>query len=92
MHRVLRRDASAGLTDTGLKMKRFATGLCVPFVDISLRASFYSASHFSTEIRAREFAWPLKRHTVLYRRYSVSVKIQKELYKMCFGENKQMKS
>ena len=38
--------------------KKFATGLCVPFVDISLRASFYSASHFSTEIRAREFAWP----------------------------------
>ena len=41
--------------------------LCVPFVDISLLASFYSASHFSKEIRAREFAWPLKRLTVLYR-------------------------
>ena len=41
--------------------------LCVAFVDISLRASFDSASHFSKEIRARKFAWPLKRHTVLYR-------------------------
>ena len=29
-----------------------------PFVDISLRASFHTASHFSTDIRAREFAWP----------------------------------
>ena len=47
--------------------KKLATGLRVPFGDISLRASFYSASDFSTEIRAREFAWPLKRHTVLYR-------------------------
>ena len=47
--------------------KKLATGLCVPFVDISPRAFFYSASHFSTEIRARVFAWPLKRHTVLYR-------------------------
>ena len=56
---------SCRLTDTGLKNK--VTVLCVPFVDISLRASFYSASHFSTEIRAREFAWPVKRHTVLYR-------------------------
>ena len=45
-------------------LKKFATGVCVPFVDISLRASFYSASHFSTETRARKFAWPLKRHTV----------------------------
>ena len=47
--------------------KKFAGGLCVPFVEISLRTSFYSASHFSTEIRAREFAWALSRHTVLYR-------------------------
>ena len=47
--------------------KKFATGLGVSFEDISLRASFYFASHFSTEIRARKFAWPLKRHTVLYR-------------------------
>ena len=47
--------------------KKITTGLCVPFVDISLRASFYSASHFSTEIWAREFARLLKRHTVLYR-------------------------
>ena len=36
-------------------------------MDIPLRASFYSASQFSEEIRARKFAWPLKRHTVLYR-------------------------
>ena len=27
--------------------KKLATRLCVPFVDVSLRASFYSASHFS---------------------------------------------
>ena len=47
--------------------KKLATGLCVPFVDISLRASFDSASHFSTEIRALEFAWPFQRHKVLYR-------------------------
>ena len=47
--------------------KELATGLCVPFVDISLRASFYSASHSLTEIRAGEFAWPLKHHAVLYR-------------------------
>ena len=45
--------------------KKLARGLCVPFVDISLRTSLYSAFHFSTEIRAREFAWPLKRHKVL---------------------------
>ena len=54
------------LTDTEPEEK-FATGLCVPFVDISLRASFYSASHSSTQNRVREFAWSLKRHTVLYR-------------------------
>ena len=54
------------LTDTGPE-KKSARGLCVPFVDISLRASFYSASHFSKEIRAQKFAWPFKRHTVLYR-------------------------
>ena len=47
--------------------KKFATGLCVPFVHLSLRASFYSASHFWTEILAREFAWLLKHRTVLYR-------------------------
>ena len=35
------------LTDTGLR-KKFATGLWLPFVNISLRASFYPASHFST--------------------------------------------
>ena len=40
--------------------KKFATGLCVPFVDISLRVSFYSASDFSKEIRTREFAKSLK--------------------------------
>ena len=34
------------LTDTHVK-KKFAAGLCIPFVDISLRASFYTASHFS---------------------------------------------
>ena len=45
----------------------FAKELCVPFVEISLRASFYSASHFSTGIRARKFARLLRRHTVLYR-------------------------
>ena len=38
-----------------------------PLLDIWLRASFYSASHFSTKIQAREFVWPLKRHTALYR-------------------------
>ena len=38
-----------------------------PFVYISLHASFFSAPRFSKEIRARKFAWPLKRHTVLYR-------------------------
>ena len=48
------------------KNEKLARGLCVPFVDISLRASFFSASHFSTEIRARKIAWPLKRNTVLY--------------------------
>ena len=37
-----------------------ARGLCVPSVDILLRASFYSASYFSTEIRAREFRMALK--------------------------------
>ena len=44
--------------------KKLATRLCVPSVDISLRVSFFSASHFSTEIRAREFAWPSKRYPV----------------------------
>ena len=44
----------------GAFTQTFATGLRVPFVDISLHASFYSASHFSTEIRAREFAWAIK--------------------------------
>ena len=58
--------ASVGVTRYRTE-KKLATGLCVPFVDISLRAYFYSASHFSKEIRARVFAWHLKRHTVLYR-------------------------
>ena len=47
--------------------KKFATGLCVPVVDISHRVSFDSASYFSTEIWAEEFALSIKRHTVLYR-------------------------
>ena len=46
------------VTDTGPK-KKFATGLCVPFVDISLSASFYSASYFSKEIRLQEVVWLL---------------------------------
>ena len=64
------------LTDTGTKKKRIlsvslnrcrtekklATGLCVPFVEISLRASFYSASYFSTEIRAREILYRLRKN------------------------------
>ena len=41
------------ITDTGPKNK-LATGLCVPFEAISLRASFDSASQFSKKIRARE--------------------------------------
>ena len=54
------------LTNTGQEKKVRYRTVC-PFVDISLRASFYSAPRFSKEIRARKFAWPLKRHTVLYR-------------------------
>ena len=62
--------------------KKFATGLCVRFVDISLRASVYSASHFSTEIRAREFAWPLKRRTVLYRLCILIIQLNYEKYRI----------
>ena len=53
------------LTDTGLEKKVRHKTVC-PLEDISLRVSFYSSSHFSKQIRAREFAWPLKRHRVLY--------------------------
>ena len=68
------------------RKKKLATGLCVPFVEISLHASFYSASLFLNEIRAREFAWPLKRHTVFYRLTPTNSYIQTAL-KLIFLEN-----
>ena len=61
--------------------KKFATGLCVPFVNISLRASFYSTSHFSTHIRAREFAWPLKTPN-LYRLRVNKLRVINEIFQI----------
>ena len=39
--------------------------------DISLRASFYSTSPFSTEIRAREFEWPFTSRLSAWTRESI---------------------